>query len=69
MDGIKGYEENVRLSRMTYNDAVTKINTLIRQWPSSFVASMLHFTQKEYVKEEQGKSGMPDVTAIFNSGK
>lgn len=71
MDGIKGYEENVRLSRMVYNDAVTKLNVLIRQWPSSIVAGMLHFTPQAYIEEEQGKTGMPDIESIFNgdSGK
>ena len=66
MDGIKGYEENVRLSRMVYNDAVTKLNILIRQFPSSLVAGMLHFTPQDYIEEEAGKSGMPDIGSIFN---
>ncbi len=65
MDGIKSYEENVRLSRMVYNDAVTKLNTLIRQWPSSFVASLLHFTPQEYIKQEEGKTEMPDIENLF----
>lgn len=71
MDGIKGYEENVRLSRMVYNDAVTKLNVLIRQWPSSIVAGMLHFTPQAYIEEEKGKTNMPDIESIFNgnSGK
>ena len=66
MDGIKGYEENVRLSRMVYNDAVTKLNVLIRQWPSSIVAGMLHFTPQAYIEEEKGKTDMPDIESIFN---
>ena len=62
MDSIKGYEENVRLSRMVYNDSATRLNRVVRQWPSSFVANMLHFDQREYltVDEEQKKS-MPDL--------
>ena len=68
MDGIKSYEENVRLSRMVYNDAVTKLNVLIRQWPSSIVAGMLHFTPQEYIEQEEGKTGMPDIASIFGEG-
>ena len=48
--GMKQYEENVRMSRMIYNDTATKMNRMVRQWPSSIVASMLHFDQKDYLK-------------------
>ena len=46
-EGMKQYEENVRMSRMIYNDTATKMNRMVRQWPSSIVASMLHFDQKD----------------------
>ena len=49
MESIGSYEENVRISRMVYNDT-TKFNRAIRQWPGSFVASMLHFTERDYLK-------------------
>ena len=49
-EGMKQYEENVRISRMVYNDTATKMNRMVRQWPSSIVASMLHFDQKDYLK-------------------
>ena len=51
--GMKQYEENVRMSRMIYNDTATKMNRMVRQWPSSIVASMLHFDQKEYLKVDE----------------
>ena len=31
MDGVKQYEENVRHSRMVFNDTVTKFNRAVRQ--------------------------------------
>ena len=37
MDGMRDYEEKVRMSRMVYNDTATKMNRMVRQWPSSFV--------------------------------
>jgi len=57
-EGVRQYEENVRTSRMVYNDTATKMNRMVRQWPSSIVASILHFDLKEYLKtdEEQKKS-------------
>lgn len=62
MNSMKGYEENARVSRMVYNDATTKINRMIRQWPSSFVAGMLHFTLRDYIEASQeAQSGYPDL--------
>ena len=65
MADITGYEEKVRLSRMVFNDSVTKLNTLIRQFPSSIVAGALHFTTKEYLAEDQAKSEAPDINEIY----
>jgi LemA protein len=62
MDSVNSYEENVRMSRMVYNDTATKMNRAVRQWPSSFVASMLHFDIREYLKtDEEQKQKMPDL--------
>ena len=62
MDGVKEYEENVRMSRMIYNDTATLMNRYVRQWPSSFVANMLHFDVKEYLNvDDQKKESMPDL--------
>ncbi len=66
MDGMKQYEENVRMSRMVYNDTATKMNRMVRQWPSSMVASMLHFGEKDYLTvDEEKKSGYPDIDGAF----
>ena len=61
MDSVNTYENQVRVSRMVYNDTATKFNTLVRQFPDSLVASMLHFTDKEYLKEVESKSEMPSM--------
>lgn len=62
MDSVNSYEENVRMSRMVYNDTATKMNRAVRQWPSSFVASMLGFKTQEYLKtDEEQKASMPDL--------
>ncbi len=62
MKGVKQYEENVRLARMTYNDTVTKFNRVVRQFPTSIVAGMLGFPVKEYLKTEEAKTEMPTMT-------
>ena len=65
-NGQREYEENVRISRMVYNDTATKMNRMVRQWPSSFVASMLHFDVKDYLKiDDEKKKAYPDLDEAF----
>ena len=65
-EGMKQYEENVRMSRMVYNDTATKMNRMVRQWPSSIVASILNFVQKEYLKvDSEEKKQYPDLDEAF----
>jgi LemA protein len=65
-DGQRQYEENVRISRMVYNDTATKMNRMVRQWPSSIVASMLHFDVKEYLKvDNEQKKEYPNLDEAF----
>ena len=66
MASIRQYEENVRLSRMVYNDSVTKMNMMVRQFPSNLVAKMLGFTTHELLPEDPAKSEAPSVSDIFN---
>lgn len=61
MDEITRYEENVRLSRMTFNDTVTKFNNAVRMFPGSIIASMLQFTRKEYLAEDKSKTEYPEI--------
>ena len=64
--GVKEYEENVRMARMIYNDTATKMNRMVRQWPSSIVASMLHFDLKDYLKvDEEQKKSYPNLDEAF----
>ena len=64
--GQKEYEENVRMSRMIYNDTATKMNRMVRQWPSSIVASVLHFDLKDYLKvDDEKKKAYPDLDEAF----
>ena len=61
MDSVNLYENQVRLSRMTFNDTVTKFNKDIRQFPTSIVAGMLGFKTRDYLDEAVGKSEMPSL--------
>jgi len=62
MEGIKSYEENVRMARMIYNDTTTRFNRYVRQWPSSMVAGQLHFVAREYLTvDSKQKRDMPEL--------
>ena len=61
MDSVNLYENQVRLSRMTFNDTVTKYNKEIRQFPTSLVAGLLGFKTRDYLDEAVGKSDMPSM--------
>ncbi|MDO5443565.1 MAG: LemA family protein [Bacteroidia bacterium] len=61
MDAVNTYENQVRMSRMTYNDTVTKYNKEIRMFPTSLVAGILGFSTREYLNEAVGKTEMPSM--------
>ena len=60
MKDIKDYEENVRLSRMTFNDTVTRFNQQVRVFPTSLVAGMLGFAKREYLADDVSKKDYPE---------
>ena len=61
MDSVNTYENQVRLSRMVFNDSVTVFNRLVRQFPNNLVAGMLGFATREYLVENAGKESMPSM--------
>ena len=61
MDSVNTYQNQVRVSQTVYNDAVTKFNQLIRQFPDSIVASLFHFVPREYLEQNQEKAEMPSM--------
>lgn len=61
MNSIETYEENVRTSRMVFNDTVTKWNRLVKQIPSNFVASIFGYSERQYLETNQATAAMPDL--------
>ncbi|MDD7305474.1 MAG: LemA family protein [Peptoniphilaceae bacterium] len=59
MASINKYEDNVRHSRMIYNDTVTKFNRSIKTFPQNLFAGMLGFSEKEYFANDQTKVDAP----------
>ena len=61
MQNVRHYEDNVRMSRMVYNDTVTKYNRLVRSLPGSFLAGGLGFAPRDYLQEDAAKASMPSL--------
>ena len=61
MKSLKEYEENVRLSRMTFNDTVTRYNQQVRVFPASLVAGLLGFAKRDYLEEDKSKKDYPVI--------
>lgn len=59
MEKIDKYENNVRQSRMIYNDTVTRYNRKIKVFPSSALANMFSFTEEPYFEGTETKQDMP----------
>ena len=69
MNSVREYEENVRLSRMTFNDTVTRYNNVVRMFPSSIVASVLGFPVRDYLTEDTKKNDYPDALKYSSDEK
>ena len=61
MGAVERYENSLRSSRLIYNDSVTKLNRSVRMFPTSFVAKMLGFGAREYLKTEDEKTARPSM--------
>ncbi|GMR69712.1 LemA family protein [Aerococcus viridans] len=59
MNSVNTYENNVRQSRMVFNDTVTKYNRLIKTFPNSVIAGFTGFTPEEYFENSVEKAEMP----------
>lgn len=59
MGAVDKFENNVRYSRMMYNDTVTKYNRYRDQFPSLIVGALFGFAKKDYFDSSPGKREMP----------
>lgn len=59
MDSINKYEDNVRHSRMIYNDTVTSFNRYIKSFPQNLFAGIFGYGEKDYFKNEEVSNQAP----------
>ncbi len=61
MDAMQTFENMVRTSRLVYNDSVTKLNREIRMFPTTIIAAVLGFRQRNYLEDQTSKADMPSM--------
>ena len=61
MDAVQTFENMVRTSRLVYNDSVTKLNREIRMFPTTIIAAVLGFRQRNYLEDQPSKADMPSM--------
>lgn len=59
MASVNKYEDNVRHSRMIYNDIVTRFNRQLKQFPTNIIGNMFRFEEQPYFEQTEGKAQMP----------
>ena len=60
MTNVRDFEDNVRHSRMIYNDTVTKHNRRVQSFPINLLAGILGFSKEEYFAQTDTKNEMPN---------
>ncbi len=58
---IKNIETEIARHRYTYNNIVQEYNTMIDTIPSNFVATLSHFTKKDYLEFGEDINQTPDL--------
>jgi LemA protein len=59
LKNVDKYEQQVRQSRMIYNDTVTKYNRSVQSVPTNIIAGIFNFEQEKYFESSSDKSEMP----------
>lgn len=62
MNAVDSYEQMVRTSRLIYNDSVTKLNRELRMFPTSLLARIFGFQQRDYLETVEDKTDMPRMS-------
>lgn len=61
MSQLEGTENRINVQRMRYNDVVKSYNLKVMRFPSSIIASMFGFQNREYFEAEKGSEKAPEV--------
>ena len=64
MNAVDSYEKMMRISCLIYNDGVTKLNRELRMFPTSLLAGVLGFRQRDYLETVENKADMPGLRKL-----
>lgn len=60
INALDSYGKMVCISRLIYNDSVTKLNRELRMFPTSLLARVFGFRQRDYLETMEDKADMTD---------
>ena len=60
-DELAGTENRIAVARMDYNNSVQALNSKIRVFPTSLIASILNIKQREYFNADETDLELPNV--------
>lgn len=61
MNAVESYEKMIGTCRLIYNDSVTKLNRELRTFPTSLLAGIFGFRQREYLEAAEDKADVPSI--------
>jgi LemA protein len=59
---LEGTENRISVERGRYNDAVKGFNVMVKRFPSSLIASVFGFSEKDYFESANGAENAPNVS-------
>ncbi len=61
-DQLEATENRISVERGRYNETIRRYNTIIRQFPQSFIAGMFGFDKREFFEASAGAEEVPKVS-------
>ena len=67
MTNLEGTENRIAVARKDYNDAVTKLNSSIRIFPTNLIANMFGIEKKSYFEIDDNANSNVNISNLFEN--
>lgn len=67
MTNLEGTENRIAVARKDYNDAVTKLNSSIRIFPTNLIANMFGIEKKSYFEIDDNAKSNVNISNLFEN--
>lgn len=67
MTNLEGTENRIAVARKDYNDAVTKLNSSIRNFPTNLIANMFGIEKKSYFEIDDNAKSNVNISNLFEN--